>query len=96
VVSRLSHFDHAADVADGHALGGQLFGSAVLSLRMICSAVCQMRFMVESPAQPGHQKTLIKRLLKNLRRPRLAAALPKGNPVLIGFLHMRQKAGQVA
>ena len=33
--------------------------SAVLSLRMICSAVCLVRFMVESPAQCGRLKTLI-------------------------------------
>ncbi|MCP9793514.1 hypothetical protein KBZ20_17255, partial [Vulcanococcus limneticus Candia 3F8] len=31
----------------------------VLSLRMICSAVCLVRFMVESPAQSGRMRTLI-------------------------------------
>jgi GDP-L-fucose synthase len=30
-----------------------------LSLRMICSAVCLVRFMVESPAQSGRLRTLI-------------------------------------
>ena len=33
--------------------------SAVLSLRMICSAVCLVRFMVKSPAQSGRLRTLI-------------------------------------
>jgi hypothetical protein len=33
--------------------------SAVLSLRMIFSAVCLVRFMVESPAQSGRMRTLI-------------------------------------
>jgi hypothetical protein len=33
--------------------------SAVLSLRMICSAVCLVRFMVESPALSGRMRTLI-------------------------------------
>ena len=33
--------------------------SAVLSLRMICYAVCLVRFMVESQAQSGRLKTLI-------------------------------------
>ncbi len=33
--------------------------SAVLSLRMICSAVCLVRFMVGSPAQSGRLSTLI-------------------------------------
>lgn len=32
---------------------------AVLSLRMICSAVCLVRFMVESPAQLDRVRTLI-------------------------------------
>jgi len=36
-----------------------LHNSAVLSLRLICSAVCLVRFMVESPAKPSRHKTLI-------------------------------------
>ena len=35
--------------------------SAVLSLRMICSAVWRIRFMVKSPAQSGRMRTLIHR-----------------------------------
>ena len=35
--------------------------SAVLSLRMICSGVCRVRFMVESRAQSGRMRTLIHR-----------------------------------
>ncbi|MCP9943416.1 hypothetical protein KBY70_13565, partial [Cyanobium sp. ATX 6E8] len=31
----------------------------VFSLRMICSAVCLVRFMVKSPAQSGRLRTLI-------------------------------------
>ncbi len=30
-----------------------------MSLRVICSAVCLVRFMVESPAQSGRLRTLI-------------------------------------
>ena len=33
--------------------------SAVLSLRMICSAVWRMRFMVKSTAQSGRMRTLV-------------------------------------
>ena len=33
--------------------------SAVFSLRMICSAVCLVRFMLESQAQSGRMRTLI-------------------------------------
>jgi hypothetical protein len=57
VIGRLRHLDDAADVGDGLALGDQLLG--VLSLRMICSAVCLVRFMVESAAQSGRLRTLI-------------------------------------
>ena len=35
-----------------------IYCSAVVSLRMIFSAVCLVRFMMESPAQPGRTRTL--------------------------------------
>ena len=57
VIGRLRHLDHSADV--GHGLAWAISCSAVLSLRMICSAVCLVRFMLVSPAQSGRLKTLI-------------------------------------
>lgn len=57
MVGRLPHLDDAADVGDCLALGDQLLGH--FSLRIIRPAVCQVRFMVVSPAQFGHLSTLI-------------------------------------
>ena len=53
---RLRPLDEAADVGDGHALGDHLLGGSLLRrslgyrARMICSAVCPVRFIIESPA----------------------------------------------
>ena len=57
VVGRLRDLDDATDVGDGLPLGNQLLRR--LSLQLICSAVCLLRFMVESTAQSGRMWTLI-------------------------------------
>jgi hypothetical protein len=49
--------DGPAGDGNGIALGDQLLTG--FELRMICSAVCVVRFMVESPAQFGRMRTLI-------------------------------------
>lgn len=66
MIGRLRHLDDAADLGDSLAPGDQLIGSALLrrgpsgqSFRMICSAVCLVRFMLESPAQAGRTRPLI-------------------------------------
>jgi len=57
VVGWLRLFDDLAGLIDGLLL--TINGSAVLSVRMICSAMCLVRFMVESPAQAGRIRTLM-------------------------------------
>ena len=58
MIGRLGRFNDPADVGGGLALSDQLL--SVLSLRMFCSAVWRIRFMVESPAQSARMRTLIK------------------------------------
>ncbi len=57
VIGRLSQLKEAADVGDGLALAVNC--STVLSIRMIGSAVCLVRFGVASTAQCGRLRTIL-------------------------------------
>ena len=57
--------------------------SAVLSLRMICSAVCLVRFMVESPTQSGRLRSLIHPGLVSGVHVMLAATMPLSRVVTL-------------
>jgi hypothetical protein len=57
VIGQLRHIGHAADLDDGLALSDHC--SAVLSLRMICSAEYLERLMMKTPALSSRITALI-------------------------------------